>query len=196
VHCAVKFIDRGEMMVDISLGFAVPFHHAGDFTGKQNSLHAIVVKREFSEKGLPDLLSAQRLGLVGVCENLQGVGERSPKILKAAIEDVFNRVAVVRVHIHPSKFFCIVDRKISLGDKLTGEVSARQKPPELNSKDQEETIDVTRNVFMRLDETMFKRVFGGKIILAPGTVTFDVIAVSWAALTGAASTTGSRSLLV
>ena len=51
MHGAVKLVDGGEMMVDISLGVSVPFHHAGYFTGKHNSLHAFVVKREFSEKG-------------------------------------------------------------------------------------------------------------------------------------------------
>ena len=160
---------------------SVPFHHAGDFTGKHNSLHAFVFKREFSEKGLPDLLSAQRLGRAVGRENLQGVGERRPKILKTAIEDVFNRVAVVLIHVHPSKFFCIVYREILRGDQLAGVFGARQKPLELDSKDQEETVDVARNVFMYLDTAIFKRVLGGKITLAPaGTVTV-VIAVSLAA---------------
>ena len=78
-----------EMMVDISLGVSVPFHHAGDFTGKHNSLHAFVFKREF---------------------------------------------------------------------KLAGEGGARQKPPKLDAEDQEETVDVARNVFMHLDTATCKRI--------------------------------------
>ena len=64
-HGAVEFGDRCEMFVDGALRVSIPAYHAGDFTGEQNSLHAIVVKRESSEKGFPYLLGAQ-LGLVVV----------------------------------------------------------------------------------------------------------------------------------
>jgi hypothetical protein len=49
----VEFGDRGEMTVDSALAVSIPAHHAGDFAGEQNSLHALVVKRESSEKGFP-----------------------------------------------------------------------------------------------------------------------------------------------
>jgi hypothetical protein len=44
------------MTVDSALGVSIQSHHAGDFAGEQNSLHALVVKRESSEKGFPYLL--------------------------------------------------------------------------------------------------------------------------------------------
>lgn len=116
--------------------------------------------------------------------------------MKAAIEDVFNRVAVALIHVHPSHFFGIVYQKIFLGDKLAGEGGARQKPPKLDAEDQEETVDVARNVFMYLDAATFKRVLEWEVTLAPaGTVTV-VIAVNVATRTAAKTTTGGRSILV
>jgi hypothetical protein len=52
----VEFGDRGEITVDSALGVSIPAHHAGDFAGEQNSLHALVVKRESSEKGFPEIM--------------------------------------------------------------------------------------------------------------------------------------------
>ena len=116
--------------------------------------------------------------------------------MKAAIEDVFNRVAVALVHVHPSNFLCTVDRKIVRGDKRAGEGGVRQKPPKLDAEDQEETVDVARNVFMYLDAATFKRVLEWEVTLAPaGTVTV-VIAVNVATRTAAKTTTGGRSILV
>ncbi len=50
----------------------------GDFEGKQNSLHALVVERESSQEGFPYLLGTQRLGGAVVVEDLDRVGERGP----------------------------------------------------------------------------------------------------------------------
>ena len=44
-----------EVLVDIVLGVSIPEHHAGDFAGEQNSLHALALKREISKKGFPYL---------------------------------------------------------------------------------------------------------------------------------------------
>jgi hypothetical protein len=96
-HGAVEFGERGEMMVDNALGVSIPAHHAGDFAGEQNSLHALVVKRESSEKGFPYLLGAQLLSRAVGVEHFHSVSKRGPEILKAAIKDVFKRVAVVRI---------------------------------------------------------------------------------------------------
>ncbi len=66
-HGAVEFGDRCEMFVDCVLRVSIPSHHAGDFAGEQNSLHALVVKQESSEKGFPYLLGVQLLSrAVGV----------------------------------------------------------------------------------------------------------------------------------
>ena len=55
--------------------------------------------------------------------------ERGPKILETAIEDVFKRVVVVFIHVHPDSFFSIVDHKVVQGDQLVSEFGACQKPP-------------------------------------------------------------------
>ena len=109
------------MTVDGALGVAIPAHHAGDFAGEQNSLHALVVKRESSEKGFPYLLGTQLLGRAMGVENFHSVGERGPEILKTSIKDVFKRVAVVLIQCHPGIFFRVVDRKVCLGYKSAGE---------------------------------------------------------------------------
>ena len=79
---AVDFSDRSEVLVDIVLGVSIPAHHAGDFTGEQNSLHALALKREISKKGFPYLLGAQLLCGAVFIENFQGVGERGPRDLE------------------------------------------------------------------------------------------------------------------
>jgi hypothetical protein len=95
-HGAVEFCDRVEMTVDITLGVSVPSHHAGDFAGKQNSLHALVIKREIGEKGFPYLLGTQLPGgAVGV-ENFHNVCEWVPEILKEAIYGGEFAFAIVR----------------------------------------------------------------------------------------------------
>jgi hypothetical protein len=105
------------MTVDCVLGVAIPSHHAGDFTGEQNSLHALVVKRESSEKGFPYLLGTQLLGRSVGVENFHSVSERGPEILKTAIKDVFKRVVVVLIQCHPGilmmmSFICSCRNKI------------------------------------------------------------------------------------
>ena len=196
---AIELVDGGEMMVDISLGVSIPAHHASDFTGKQNSLHGFVVKREFSEKGFSDLLGEQLLGRSVCCENLRGVGERGPKILKTAIEDVFKCVAVMLIHVHTSSFFSVVDCKVVLGDKLdklAGEGGACQKPQKLDAEDQEETVNVSGNIFVHLDTAECKLgIIRWQVTPASGAVTV-VIAVNVSTRTASETTTGSRSILV
>ena len=84
-HGVVEFGDRCEMFVDSALRVSIPSHHAGDFAGEQNSLHAFVVKRESSEKGFSYLLGTQLLGRAVGVENFHSVSERGPEILKAVI---------------------------------------------------------------------------------------------------------------
>ena len=47
------------MSIYIGLGMAIPGHEAANFTRKQDSLHALVVKRERSKQSLPYLLATQ-----------------------------------------------------------------------------------------------------------------------------------------
>jgi hypothetical protein len=96
------------MTVDRALGVSIPSYHAGYFAGEQNSLHALVVKRESNEKGFPYLLGTQLLGRAVGVENFHIVCERGPEILKVVIEDVFKRVTVVLIQCHPGIFFIVV----------------------------------------------------------------------------------------
>ena len=127
------------MAIDIGLetglAVAVPGHKVAKFGRKQDSLHALVVKWESSEKGFPYLLGTQRLGRAVGVENFHRIGERGPEILKAAIKDVFKRVTVVLIKFHPGFFFSVIDRKFCLGDKSAGQGAARQNPTKLDAED-------------------------------------------------------------
>jgi hypothetical protein len=72
-----------------------------------------------------------------VSNTFHNVSERGPEILKAAIKDVFKRVAVGRIELHPGSFSSVVGCKVGLGDKSAGEGAARQNPTKLDSEDQE-----------------------------------------------------------
>jgi hypothetical protein len=192
----VEFGDRGEMTVDNALGVSIPAHHAGDFAGEQNSLHALVAKRESSEKGFPYLLGTQLLGRAVGVENFHIVGERGPEVLKAAIEDVFKRVTVVLIQCHPGIFFSVVDRNVCLGYKSAGEGAARQNPTKLDAEDQEEAVDMAGKVFMRLDTATFKYgIVRWKVTFAPGAMTV-VMTVGSAGCATAETTTSSRSVIL
>jgi hypothetical protein len=144
------------MTVDSALGVSIPAHHAGDFAGEQNSLHALVVKRESSEKVFPYLLGTQLLGRSVGVENFHSVSERGPEVLKTAIEDVFKRVTVVLIQCHPCIFFSIVDRHVCRGYKSAGEGAACQNPTKLDAEDQEEAVDMSGKVFMRLGSVQMR----------------------------------------
>jgi hypothetical protein len=191
------------MTVDIALGVSIPSHHAGDFAGEQNSLHAFVVKRESSEKGFPYLLGTQLLGRAVGVENFHSVGERGPEVLKAAIEDVFKRdiqafslALMIAIQWHPGIFFSVVDRNVCRGYRSAGEGAARQNPTKLDAEDQEEEVDMAGKVFMRLDTATFKYcIVLWKVRFAPGVMTV-VIAVGSAAHATAESTTSSQRVIL
>jgi hypothetical protein len=185
------------MTVDSALGVSIPAHHAGDFAGEQNSLHALVVKRESSEKGFPFLLGTQLLDRAVGVENFHNGGERGPEVLKAAIEDVFKRVTVVLIQCHPGIFFSVVDRNVCRGYKSAGEGTARQNPSKLDAEDQEEAVDMAGKVFMRLDTAAFKcGIVRWEVRFAPRTMTIVIMAINSAARTAAESTAGSRSVFL
>jgi hypothetical protein len=193
---AVEFGDRGEMTVDCPIGVSIPAHHAGDFAGEQNSLHALVVKRESSEKGFPYLLGTHLLSRAVGVENFHRISERGPEILEAGIKDVFKHVTVLLVQCHPSIFFSVVDHKVGLGYKSAGEGIACQNPTKLDAEDQEEEVDMARIVFMRLYTAVFKNcIIWQKIGFTPGSMAV-ILAVSNAMRETAASTTSSRSVIL
>ena len=71
--------------------------------------------------------------------------------MKAVIKDVFKRVTIMIIHFHPVSFFSIIDGKFSRGNESASECAACEKPTKLNAEEQEEEVDVTRKVFVRLD---------------------------------------------
>jgi hypothetical protein len=163
-------------------------------------VHSLVVQRESNKKGLPYLLGTDRLSSCMGVEHFHGISERGPEILKTAIKDVFKHVTVMLIHFHPGGFFNIIDGKFSRGDKNASEGAAREKPMKLDVKDQEEAVDVTGKVFMRLDLAacicgLVRREFGS----APRTFSAFVVVCGSAARAMSRSTTSiasSRSIFL
>ena len=84
-------------------------------------------------------------------EHLEGISERVPEHLEAAIEYVFQRVAIRFVHVHPGAFLRVVDSGLRVSDESLAKCATRQQPPELYSEEQKEAEDVTREIFVPLD---------------------------------------------
>jgi hypothetical protein len=110
--------------------------------------------------------------------------------LEAAIEYVFQRVAIHFVHVHPGVFFSIIDSGLRLSDQSTSMRSTREQPPELYVKEQKEAEDVTREIFVLLDSAASpaRIVSWNKIASVPRTSAIIVAASASSARTGA--TTG------
>jgi hypothetical protein len=109
------------------------------------------VKRESSKKSFPYLLCTKWLRGDEALEHFEGISERGPEHFKVAIEDVFKRVAIPFIRVHPDSFFSIIDSELRGSDENAGKSAAREQPPELYAKEQKEAEDVTRKVFVRLD---------------------------------------------
>jgi hypothetical protein len=71
--------------------------------------------------------------------------------LEAAIEYVFQRVAVRVVRVHPCVFLRVIDSGFLGSDKSLAKCATRQQPPELYAEEQKEAEDVTREIFVLLD---------------------------------------------
>ena len=65
VETSADIADFTEVGVDSVLGAAIPGYKESDLTGKKDSLHALVLERESSEKSFPHLLTAQ--SWIGLC---------------------------------------------------------------------------------------------------------------------------------
>ena len=151
-----SFIDFSKVEVDIALGIAVPSHHAGQFASEEDGLHALVLTREIIKKGFPDVLRAQLLGgCVGV-EDGDGVGELRPKMSKAQIHCVFEKITFMCVQSHPRGLLGVVDGEVIGGDELTSEVTCGLNPTVLNAEGLEEAPDVARNILVALDHAVDK----------------------------------------
>jgi hypothetical protein len=147
----VEFSNRIEVKINSPRSVSIPPHHVSKFTSKQSSLHALVVKRESSKKGFPDLLCTAWLRGIVLLKNLEGVSERFPEHLEAAIEYVFQRVAIRVVHVHPGAFFRVIDSCLGVSDESPAKCATREQPPELYAEEQKEAEDVTREIFVLLD---------------------------------------------
>jgi len=148
-----------------------------------------VVKRESSKKGFPDLLCTAWLRGIVLLEDLEGVSERVPEHLEAAIEYVFQRVAIRFVQVHPGAFFRVIDSGLFGSDKSPSKRATREQPPELYAEEQKEAEDVTREIFVLLDSAASpSRVISwNKIASVPRTAAI-IVATRASARTGA--TTG------
>jgi hypothetical protein len=189
----VKFSDRGEVKINSPRGVSIPAHHASKFTSKQSSLHALVVKRESSKKGFPDLLCTTLLRGVVLLKHFEGISEGDPERFKATIEYVFQRVTISFVRVHPGTFFSIINRGLRLSDESTVKFTTREQPPELYAEEQKEAEDVTREIFVPLDGAASPAgiVSWNKIAAVPGMSTIIIATNAGSARTGA--TTGSLS---
>jgi hypothetical protein len=69
IKSSADIADFTEVGVDSVLGVAIPGHKVSYLTGKEDSLHALVLERESSQKTFPYLLSAQKLGRAVLVKN-------------------------------------------------------------------------------------------------------------------------------
>jgi hypothetical protein len=185
----VEFNNRIKVKINSPRSVSIPPHHASKFTSKQSSLHALVVERESSKKGFPDLLCTAGLRGSVLLEDLEGVRERVPEHLEAAIEYVFQRVAIRVVRVHPRTFLRVINDGLFSSDESPSKRATREQPPELYAEEQKEAEDVTREIFVPLDSAASpSRVIGwNKIASVPGTAAI-IVATRASARTGA--TTG------
>ena len=128
-------------------------------------------------------------------ENLEGVRERVPEHLEAAIEYVFQRVAIRVVRVHPRTFLLVINGGLCISDKSPSKRATREQPPELYAKEQKEAEDVTREIFVPLDSAASPaRVFcWNKIASVPSTAAFTVIVATRASSARTGATTGRLS---
>jgi len=59
-------------------------------------------------------------------KHFEGISERGPEHFKAAIEDVFKRVAIRFVRVHPGAFFSIINTELRLSDESTAKFATRE----------------------------------------------------------------------
>jgi hypothetical protein len=113
--------------------------------------------------------------------------------LEAAIEYVFQRVAIRFVQVHPGAFFRVIDSGLFGSDKSPSKRATREQPPELYAEEQKEAEDVTREIFVLLDSAASpSRVISwNKIASVPRTAAIIVATRASSARTGA--TTGRLS---
>ena len=186
----VEFSNRIKVKINSPRGVSIPPHHASKFTSKQSSLHALVVKRESSKKGFPDLLCTAWLRGIVLLEHLEGISEGGPDRFKESIKYVFQGVAIRFVRVHPGTFFCTINSGLRLSDESTAKCSTREQSPELYAKEQKEAEDVTREIFVLLDSAASpaRIVTWNKIASVPRTSAIVITANASSARIGA--TTG------
>jgi hypothetical protein len=93
--------DFAEVGVNGVLGVAIPGHEASYLTGKEDSLHALVLQGENGQKSFPYPLTTQKLGRAVLVKNGIGVGKLGPLRHETAVYGVFKKIAFMFVHSHP-----------------------------------------------------------------------------------------------
>jgi hypothetical protein len=180
------------MSIYIGLGMAIPGHEAANFTRKQDSLHALVVKRERSKQSLPYLLATQFCAGTVFGEDGEGVSAGVPQCLKAAIEQGFENVTVVRVQSHPDVLLLVVHNAFGCGDERAANADAGQHPAELEAEDVEEEVDMTRKVFVLVHAALTESDVSGEVCFLPDAAAFFKVAAVAFTASSASTSSGRR----
>ena len=98
------------------------------FGRKQDSLHALVVKRECSEQSFPYLLSTECCAGTVFGEDGEGISAVMPEGLKSTVEQGLKNVTVVRIQSHPGVLLLVVHKLVSFGDESADTAEACQHP--------------------------------------------------------------------
>jgi hypothetical protein len=83
------------------LGVSIPGHESADLTGKEDSLHVLVLEGERGQKSFPYLLSAQKLGRAVLVKNCIVVRKLGPQRHKTEVYSVFKKIAFMFSACHP-----------------------------------------------------------------------------------------------
>ena len=75
-------------------------------------MHTLVLKRDSSKEGFPDLFLPQKMGRAVGVKDCNAVGELEPQRDKLQIHGVFEQVTFMLVQIHPGNFFDVVNGKV------------------------------------------------------------------------------------
>jgi hypothetical protein len=82
---SADIVDFAEVGVNRVLGVAIPGHESSDLTGKEDSLHTLVLEGESCQKSFPYLQSSQELGRAVLVKNGVGDGKLGPQRHKTVV---------------------------------------------------------------------------------------------------------------
>ena len=106
-----------------------------------------------------------------------------PQCLKAAIEQGFENVTVVRVQNHPGVILLVVHSAFGCGDERAANADAGQHPAKLEAEDVEEEVDMSRKVFVPVHVALAEIVVSGEVRFLPDATAFFRVAAASCAST-------------